>query len=347
MKIVFTGGGTAGHVIPNIALIEELKGKNSLFYIGADGLEKQLLKPYVENQSLRFFSIEAHKLVRSLTPKNLLLPFRLIKSVSQARKLLSEIKPDLVFSKGGYVALPVVIAARSLKIRCILHESDMSLGLSNKIGSHYADKVLTTFEPPAHNKKAVKSGAPIRQNLYTGDRARGLKTMGFDGSRPVVLVMGGSLGAAKLNETVRELKNTLSGVDIFVICGKGKTDKSLDGKHFRQVEFVTRMKDIFAASDVCVSRGGANSLCELASLQIPFVVVPLSKNSRGEQLENARFFQNEGCGLLLEEDSLNEKTLNEKIGFLLDNKQHFKHNQSKLRLDGTSRIINEINSFVH
>ena len=333
--------------MPNIALIEELKNKHTLFYIGADGLEKQLLKPYIEDKTLSFFAIEAHKLVRSMTPKNLLLPFKLIKSVSQAKKLLKEITPDLVFSKGGYVALPVVIAAKGLKIRCILHESDMTLGLSNKIGSLYADKVLTTFEPPAHSKKAIKCGAPIRQSLYEGERARGLKLMGFDGTRPVVLVMGGSLGAARLNQTVRELKNTLSGADIFVICGKGKVDASLNDRHFRQVEFVTRMKDIFAASDVCVSRGGANSLCELASLQIPFVAVPLSKNSRGEQLENARFFQRAGCGLVLEEDSLNEKTLNEKIGFLLDNKLHFKHNQSKLRLDGTSRIVGEINSFAH
>lgn len=157
-----------------------------------------------------------------------------------------------------------MIAAKGLKIRCILHESDMTLGLSNKIGSLYADKVLTTFEPPAHSKKAIKCGAPIRQSLYEGERARGLKLMGFDGTRPVVLVMGGSLGAARLNQTVRELKNTLSGADIFVICGKGKVDVSLNDRHFRQVEFVTRMKDIFAASDVCVSRGGANSLCELA-----------------------------------------------------------------------------------
>ena len=316
--------------MPNIALIEELKNKHTLFYIGADGLEKQLLKPYIEDKTLSFFAIEAHKLVRSMTPKNLLLPFKLIRSVSQAKKLLKEIKPDLVFSKGGYVALPVVIAAKGLKIRCILHESDMTLGLSNKIGSLYADKVLTTFEPPAHSKKAIKCGAPIRQSLYEGERARGLKLMGFDGTRPVVLVMGGSLGAARLNQTVRELKNTLSGADIFVICGKGKVDASLNDRHFRQV-----------------SRGGANSLCELASLQIPFVAVPLSKNSRGEQLENARFFQRAGCGLVLEEDSLNEKTLNEKIGFLLDNKLHFKHNQSKLRLDGTSRIVGEINSFAH
>lgn len=344
MKIVFTGGGTAGHVVPNMALIEELKEKNQLYYIGTDGLEKQLLKPYTTDKSVEFFSIDAYKLVRNLTLKNFLLPFRLLKSIYQAKKILKKIRPDIVFSKGGYVALPVVVAAKSLKIKCILHESDMSLGLSNRIGAFYADKVLTTFEPPENIKKAQKVGTPIRQKLYGGNRLCGLKKMGFDGSRPVVLVLGGSLGSAKLNQTVRQMRDIASNIDFFVICGKGKADNRFDGMHFRQVEYVSDMQDIFAAADICISRGGANSLCELVSLQIPFVAVPLKRNSRGEQQENARFFQQKGCGLLLDDDNVNEESLYEKIKLLLDNINRFKANQKKLNFDGTLQIINEINT---
>ena len=336
--------------MPNIALIEELKNKHTLFYIGADGLEKQLLKPYIEDKTLSFFAIEAHKLVRSMTPKNLLLPFKLIKSVSQAKKLLKEIKPDLVFSKGGYVALPVVIAAKGLKIRCILHESDMTLGLSNKIGSLYADKVLTTFEPPAHSKKAIKCGAPIRQSLYEGERARGLKLMGFDGTRPVVLVMGGSLGAARLNQTVRELKNTLSGADIFVICGKGKVDESLkDMEGYAQFEYISdEMKDFFAMADLIISRAGANSICEIAALNKPNILIPLSaRASRGDQILNAKSYKKQGFSEVIDEDTATAEDLVNTVNSVYENRSKYIDAMKKSAgTGGVDMIVDLINSLV-
>ena len=222
MKIVFSGGGTAGHVTPNLALIDKIKDE-TIYYIGTDGMEKSLTQPYVDSGAIKeYCQISAHKLQRKLTPKNLALPFQLVISIKEAKKHLKRIKPDVIFSKGGFVGLPVVIAGRSLKIPTIIHESDMSLGLANKICARFATEFLSSF--PC-DKRANVVGLIIREEIFHGDKQRGLDTMGLDGKKPILLVTGGSLGAQALNEAITNCKQLAQTFDIFVITGKNKKTK--------------------------------------------------------------------------------------------------------------------------
>ena len=301
MKIVFSGGGTAGHITPNLALIDKLENE-TIYYIGTDGMEKRLTQPYVDSGKIaEYCQISAHKLQRKLTLKNLALPFQLMKSVKEAKAHLKRLAPDVIFSKGGFVGLPVIIAGKMLKIPTIIHESDMSLGLANKICARFASQFLSAF--PC-DKRAEIVGLIIRAEIFHGDRQKGLDTMGFDGKKPVLLVTGGSLGAQALNEAIANCKRLSETFDIFVITGKNKT---IDCDFVSQKEFVENMSDVFAASSVCLTRAGANTLAELTLAQVPFVTVPLTKCSRGEQVKNAEWFTNRGCGLMLREDSLNDK----------------------------------------
>ena len=336
MKTVFCGGGTAGHITPNLALIEQLPNSTN-YYVGTDGMEKKLTRPYVENGKItEFCQISAAKFQRKFTLKNLLVPFALLKSVREAKAHLKRIKPDVVFSKGGYVGLPVVIAAKSLKIPTIIHESDMSLGLANKISVHYASQLLAAY--PCH-KKAKVVGAIIRKQAITGNRASGLTTMGFDGSKPILLVMGGSLGAKTLNDAVCQNADLAAKFDIFVICGKGKT---LQCDFVHQAEFVSNIGDVFAASTVCLTRAGSNSLAELTLAQVPFVAVPLTKCSRGEQIKHARWFAERGCGLSVSEDNLSQN-LPRYVSEVFDNRYNIQSKQrAQSSLFGTDEVIEEI-----
>ncbi|MCH5159528.1 MAG: UDP-N-acetylglucosamine--N-acetylmuramyl-(pentapeptide) pyrophosphoryl-undecaprenol N-acetylglucosamine transferase [Clostridiales bacterium] len=301
MKIVFSGGGTAGHVTPNLALIDKIPNE-TVYYIGTDGMEKTLTQSYVDSGAIaEYCQISAHKLQRKLTPKNLLLPFQLIKSVKEAKTHLKRINPDVIFSKGGFVGLPVIIAGKMLKIPTIIHESDMSLGLANKICAKFSTEFLAAF--PC-DKRAKVVGLIIRDEILRGDRQRGLETMGFDSKKPILLVTGGSLGAQALNEAVVNCKRLRDNFDIFVITGK---NKKIDCDFVNQKEFVSNMNDIFAASSVCLTRAGSNTLAELTLAEVPFVTVPLTKCSRGEQVKNAEWFTSRGCGLMLSEESLNDK----------------------------------------
>lgn len=219
MRIVFCGGGTAGHITPNIALIDKLQ-EEDCYYIGTNGMEKQMTERLLANGKLKkFCEISAAKLQRKLTLHNLAIPFSLVKSIKQSKNYLKEIKPDVVFSKGGYVGLPVVVAARILGIPTLVHESDMSLGLANKISSHFANETFTTYPV---NKKFKTTGAIIRNEIIHGNRVQGLRTMNFDGRKPILLVMGGSLGAKSLNDAICENRCLAEKYDIFVICGKEK-----------------------------------------------------------------------------------------------------------------------------
>ncbi len=298
MKIVFCGGGTAGHVTPNLAIMEQLKD-HEIYYIGSNGMEQRLTQPYVENKVIREYClITAGKLQRKITLSNLKLPFELLKSIKQCTNYLKKLQPNVVFSKGGYVGLPVIIAAHKLKIPTIVHESDMTLGLANKISTKYATQLLTTFDC---HKKGKTVGAIIRNSVLEGKRANGLSTMGFKGEKPLLLVMGGSLGATALNEAICKNSKLADFFDIFVITGKGKR---IDCDFVKQKEYVTNIADVFAATDVCLTRAGSNSLVELTLANIPFVTVPLTKCSRGEQVKNAKWFCDNGCGFMLNEDNL-------------------------------------------
>ncbi len=338
MKIVFCGGGTAGHITPNLALIDLLPNEQN-YYIGTNSMEKQLTLPYLQNNKIvEFCEITATKLQRKLTLKNLLIPFNLAESVKEAKYHLKRIAPNVVFSKGGYVGLPVTIAAKRLKIPVIIHESDMTVGLANKISAKFAKRFLSAY-PCKQNTEVV--GAIVR-NVMHGDRKAGLQTMQLDGKKPVLLVMGGSLGAKALNDAICESKNLCEIFDIFVICGKGK---SLKCPFVKQAEFATNMADIYAASSVCLTRGGSTSLAELALAQVPFVTVPLTKNSRGEQVKNSKWFAQHGCGIYLNETDLNEK-LFDTLKFLYNNKSSFCNKQKKLTyLYGTQTVANIIQSY--
>ena len=334
MKIVFCGGGTAGHVTPNLALMEQLQG-NEMYYIGTNGMEKQLTLPYLQNGTLQGYKeICAGKLKRKLALSNLALPFLLAKSIRQSRGHLKQIAPDVVFSKGGFVGLPVIIAAKQLKIPSIVHESDMSLGLANKISSWYATKLLTTF--PC--SKGINVGAIVRQSILQGNASNGLKTMGFDGEKPVLLVMGGSLGAGALNDAIYKNPKIANTFDIFVITGKGK---QVHCEFAHQVEYTRNIADILAASDICLTRAGSNSLVELTLANVPFVAVPLKKGSRGEQIKNAKWFADKGCGLHLDETALDK--LAPTLLSLYNNRQAIVAKQKRISyLNGTDKVIEEI-----
>ncbi len=317
-KIVLTGGGTAGHVTPNIALLPSLREAGyEIHYIGSyDGIEKKLIEDY----KISYYGISTGKFRRYFALKNFTDPLRVIKGYSEARKILKQIRPDIVFSKGGFVSVPVVRAAHSLGIPCIIHESDMTPGLANKLCIPVANKVCCNFPETLKmlpEDKAVLTGSPIRAELRQGNRIAALELCGFTANKPVIMVIGGSLGAASINKVVREaLPKLLEDFQIIHICGKEKVDNLLlNVPGYKQFEYVkAELKDLFALADVVLSRAGANAICELLALKKPNVLIPLSaKSSRGDQILNAHSFESQGFSLVIDEDDLIDSVLVEKI----------------------------------
>ena len=349
-KIVLTGGGSAGHVTPNIALIPALKKAGfDIFYIGSyNGIEKKLIEDY----NIPYFGISTGKLRRYFDPKNFSDPFRVLKGFSESRALLKRIKPDIVFSKGGYVSVPVVRAAGALKIPYIVHESDMTPGLANKLSMTGARKICCNVPEtmrllPA--EKAVLTGTPIRDELSKGSKEAGKELCGFTDNKPVLMIIGGSLGAQSVNETVRyALPRLLPQFNIVHLCGKEKMDNlKLSVPGYKQFEYVkNELKDIFAMADIVVSRAGANSICELLALKKPNILIPLStKASRGDQMLNARSFEQQGFSMVIDNDELDEDILVETIEELYNNREKYVEAMSSSNLhsatDTIIRIINE------
>ncbi|HJA30351.1 MAG TPA: undecaprenyldiphospho-muramoylpentapeptide beta-N-acetylglucosaminyltransferase [Candidatus Eisenbergiella pullicola] len=327
-KIVLTGGGTAGHITPNIALLPRLEQKGyDVFYIGSyDGMEKRLMADF----QIPYYGISTGKFRRYFDLKNFTDPFRVLKGFAEARKILKEIQPDLVFSKGGFVAVPVVRAAASLKIPCVIHESDMTPGLANKLCIPVAKKVCCNFPETLRTlpaSKAILTGSPIREELLHGNREAAYRLCGFDSSKPVLMVIGGSLGSAAINQAVREsLPALLADFQIVHICGKDKIDNLLlNTNGYRQFEYLkTELKDVFAMADVVVSRAGANAICELLALKKPNLLIPLSAGaSRGDQILNARSFEAQGFSMVLDEDYLSPGLLTEKVQELYFTRQTY------------------------
>lgn len=327
-RIVLTGGGTAGHVTPNIALLPRLKDLDyEVFYMGSyDGIEKKL----IEDFDIPYYGIATGKFRRYFDPKNFSDPFRVVKGMREARKYLKEIKPDVLFSKGGFVSVPVVRAASSLGIPCIIHESDMTPGLANKLCIPVAKKVCCNFPEtlemlPA--KKAVLTGSPIRQELSQGDNKAAYELCGFDSSKPVIMVVGGSLGSAAINQAVRDiLPDLLKDFQVVHLCGKEKVDNLLlTTKGYKQFEYVrSEMKDIFAMADIVISRAGANAISELLSLKKPNILIPLpASSSRGDQILNAKSFESQGFSIVIDEDDLTKKLLLEKVQELYFNRASY------------------------
>ncbi|MBR3166636.1 MAG: undecaprenyldiphospho-muramoylpentapeptide beta-N-acetylglucosaminyltransferase [Lachnospiraceae bacterium] len=313
-KIVLTGGGTAGHVTPNIALLPALREADfEVRYIGShNGIEKELVKA----AGIPYDGISTGKLRRYFDLKNFTDPFRVIKGFGDARKLLKKYRPDVVFSKGGFVSVPVVLAAKQLKIPVIIHESDMTPGLANKISIPAATKVCCNFPETAKTLpegKAVVTGCPIRSELLAGTKEAGYALTGFTDEKPVLMIIGGSLGAVHVNNAVRSaLPELLKEFQVVHLCGKGRVDEILKGTPgYVQFEYVQEpLKDIFAMADVVISRAGANAICELLALRKPNVLIPLSAEaSRGDQLLNAESFRKQGFSEVLTEDKMNNDTL--------------------------------------
>lgn len=350
-KIVLTGGGTAGHVTPNIALLPRLKELGyEIYYIGSyDGIEKKLIADF----DIPYFGISTGKFRRYFDPKNFSDPFRVIKGYSEARKKLKEIKPDVVFSKGGFVSVPVVRAAASLGIPCIIHESDMTPGLANKLCIPVASKVCCNFPETMKllpESKAVLTGSPIREELAKGNKVAALDMCGFTANKPVVMVIGGSLGANAINQTVRQaLPKLLEDFQVVHLCGKEKIDNLLlNEKGYKQFEYLkAELKDVFAMADVVISRAGANAICELLALKKPNILIPLPASaSRGDQILNAKSFEEQGFSIVLDEDDLTENLLVEKVHELYFTKQSYIDSMSRSnQLNSIETILNLIKEY--
>ena len=350
-KIVLTGGGTAGHVTPNLALLPSLKERGyEIHYIGSyNGIERKL----IEGAGIPYDGISSGKLRRYFDLKNFSDPFRVIKGYAEARRLLKKYRPDVVFSKGGFVAVPVVLAAKHFKIPTIIHESDMTPGLANKICIPSAAKVCCNFPETLDylpDDKAVLTGSPIRKELLEGDRLTGLQYTGLSSNKPIILVIGGSLGSVIVNTAVRKLlPKLLESYQVIHICGKGNLDESLIGRQgYVQYEYVDApLRHLFAAADLILSRAGANSICEILALRKPHVLIPLSAAaSRGDQILNARSFEKQGFSTVLEEEQLDEDTLYQAIQSTYENRQQFIDAMSTSTLtDAVGTVMNLIISY--
>ena len=347
-KIVLTGGGTAGHVTPNIALLPHLKDAGfEISYIGSyDGIEKRLISDF----EVPYYGISTGKLRRYFDIKNFTDPFRVLKGFAEAKSTLTKIAPDVVFSKGGFVSVPVVRAAASLGIPCIIHESDMTPGLANKLCIPVASKVCCNFPETLEllpKGKAVLTGSPIREELAMGSKEAGLNMCDFHNRKPVIMVIGGSLGAASVNMCVRKaLPVLLEKYQIVHICGKEKVDNLLlNTPGYKQFEYVKEeLKDLFAIADIVISRAGANAICELLALKKPNLLIPLSaKASRGDQILNANSFKNQGFSMILDEDDMSEDTLIKAVDELFANRDIYRKAMEESNLtDSIAKIMDLI-----
>ncbi len=299
--ILFTGGGSAGHVVPNLAVMNALKYSHRITYMGTGGIEKDL----VEDAGFPFFEIECPKLRRSFTLQNLKIPMELRRAERAALDILKRERPDLVFSKGGYVSYPAVWAAHKLKIPVLTHESDLSPGLCTKLIAKKCTYVLTSFPETAEKFKNGKYvGSPIRKEILCGEKGRALHKFGLTDKLPVLLVLGGGSGSKCLNDAVRKnLPHLLAKVQILHLCGRGNAIDELQ-KGYIQREYERDMGAAFAAADIVLSRAGSNTVFEILALKKPAVLVPLAHASRGDQIENALYFERQGLVKVLRESEL-------------------------------------------
>lgn len=333
-RIVLTGGGTAGHVTPNIALLPRLKELGyDIHYIGSyDGIEKKL----IEELGIPYYGIASGKLRRYFDVKNFTDPFRVLQGYGQAKKLMKSLQPDVLFSKGGFVTVPVVKAAAKYKVPAIIHESDMTPGLANKLCIPSAWKVCCNFPETLNHlpsQKAVLTGSPIRKELLDGEKLTAADFCGFTLNKPVILVIGGSLGAVAVNEAVRRnLPELLKKYQIIHLCGKGKVDESLKKTEgYIQFEYIKKeLADLFAFADIVISRAGANAICELLALRKPNLLIPLSaKASRGDQILNAQSFEKQGFSKVLDEDTMTDEQFLAAVEDVYENRLSYIENMEK------------------
>ena len=327
-KIVLTGGGTAGHVTPNIALIPYLQKEGyDVYYIGSNGgMEEELIKKC----GIPYYGVSSGKLRRYFDKKNFSDIFKVLKGILQSKHIIKKIKPDVVFSKGGFVAVPVVVGAALNKVNVVCHESDITPGLANKLAMPFAKAVCTTFpEAVKHIKdnKGIHTGTPIRDMLFNGSKEKGIAMCGFSGNKPVILIMGGSQGSVKVNNSVRELLGKLlPKYDIVHLCGKGNLDENLNNKEgYKQFEYVSdELPNLFAMADMVISRAGSNAICEFLALHKPMLLIPLGKNaSRGDQILNAQSFKKQGFAEVIDEEKMTKGSLFDTINRVYENRQGY------------------------
>jgi UDP-N-acetylglucosamine--N-acetylmuramyl-(pentapeptide) pyrophosphoryl-undecaprenol N-acetylglucosamine transferase len=313
MKIILTGGGTAGHITPNIALLPGLRANGfSIDYIGLrGGMEAQL----IAREGVPFHGIRAGKLRRYLDVKNMLDLGNTAMGFAQALRILRAIKPDVVFSKGGFVSCPVVWAARLRHIPVVLHESDITPGLANQLCLPFAEKVCVAFPetlPHLPPGKGVLTGLPIRAALLAGDAAQGRALCRFGKEKPVLMVIGGSQGAECINTMIRATLPILTReFQLCHIVGKGNLRPELQASgKYCQFEYVSdELPHLFAMADLVISRAGATTLFELLALRKPHLLIPLAaRASRGDQILNAASFEKQGFSRVLPEEQLEETT---------------------------------------
>ncbi len=347
-KIILTGGGTAGHVTPNIALIPGLRELGyEISYIGSyQGIEKEL----IEKEGIPYYPISSGKLRRYFDPKNLSDPLKVVKGYGQSRKLMRQIKPDIVFSKGGFVSVPVVLAAKHMRIPVIIHESDITPGLANKLAIPSASMICCNFPETLEHLpvgKAMVTGSPIRRELLSGDAEKARAYTGFSTDKPVILVIGGSLGSVTVNEAVRKILPTLlKSWQVIHLCGKGNLDPTLNSlPGYVQYEYIREeLPDLFALADLMISRAGANAICELQALCKPNILIPLSKEaSRGDQILNANSFKRQGFSYVIEEEELSDATLSAAISQVWERRDAYvKAMQDSQKSDAIAIILDLI-----
>ncbi|SDC63881.1 UDP-N-acetylglucosamine-N-acetylmuramylpentapeptide N-acetylglucosamine transferase [Pelagirhabdus alkalitolerans] len=347
-QIVLTGGGTAGHVMVNLAIIPILKQDGwKIDYIGSKkGIERDL----IENlEGITYHPISTGKLRRYASIENFKDPFKVLNGIRQATMILHRLKPQVIFSKGGFVSVPVLMASRLKGVPAIIHESDITPGLANKLAMPFAKRILATFPETLDHlskEKAKWIGAVIRPELFEGDQGAGLKMADLDRSKPVMMVMGGSAGSKRLNEAVREQLDTLLATyQVIHICGKDHLDSTIHRRGYKQFEYVNKgLPDLLAATDVVVSRAGANAIFEFLALKKPMLLIPLSRQaSRGDQILNAKAFEKQGYAHVLYEEDLNDQSFIKKVNGLTKNKDQIKNAMNQYeRQDATQRVIDEL-----
>ncbi|TCZ79903.1 undecaprenyldiphospho-muramoylpentapeptide beta-N-acetylglucosaminyltransferase [Paenibacillus albiflavus] len=336
--IVMTGGGSAGHVTVNLALIPHFsKDGWDIHYIGSyEGIERQLISRL---DKVHYHAISTGKLRRYLDWNHLKDPFKVIKGCYQAYRLIRKIKPDVIFSKGGFVAVPVVVAGWLNKIPVIMHESDLTPGLANRISFPLAEKLCVTFPETVEqlaSPKAVYVGAIVREEIMHGDREQGMRFSQMQRVKPIIMVMGGSLGASSINQAVRtHLHTLLQRYQIIHICGKGNLDPSHDAACYKQYEYVNEeLADLLAITDIMISRAGSNSIFEFVSLHKPMLLIPLPKeSSRGDQILNAESFAKAGYCEVLADNQLSGDLFVKTIDKLYDNRFTYIQEMKKYNAD--------------
>lgn len=344
-RIVLTGGGTAGHVTPHLSLIPRLKAAGyDIHYIGTEsGIEHQMISAI---PGITYHAVKSGKLRRYFSVQNFIDPFKVLAGAGESVALMRRLKPDVLFSKGGFVSVPVVIGAWMSGVPTVCHESDLTPGLANRICAKFAQKIATTFPECAKalGEKGVATGTPLRPELFKGSRAAGLALAGFDGQKPVLLMTGGSLGAQSVNACLRKaLPELLPHMDVLHLCGKGNLDPELASvPGYCQKEFLSaEMPDALAVADLVLSRAGSNTLSELLALHKPMLLVPYPlEASRGDQIENAKSYQRQGLARVLMQEDMTPESMTAALLKLLKDRAELEQALKDYPVqDGTDKVL--------